>query len=130
MPDSRLANAIKQLAQQTQDASKPVERVFGVVTNIDPFTIQVNEKLILDGNFLAITQTVKNYLNWEYLGVGDKVVMTRQSGGQLYIVDDMLASGKSFDKLVMMNHTHNYEVSGSIKTTTKGERPPEDEKVE
>lgn len=122
MPDNRLANSIRRLALQTQDASKPVERVFGIVTKLEPFTVQVNEKLVLDGDFLAITQTVKNYINWNFLGVGDKVVMTRQSGGQLYIVDDMLASGKSFDKLVMMNHTHNYTVSGSIKTTTKGER--------
>ena len=117
-----LADAIRLLAQQTQDASKPVTRVFGVVTKLDPFTVQVNEKLVLDERFLAITQTVKNYINWKYIEVGDKVVMTRQAGGQLYIVDDMLACGKSFDKLVMMNHTHNYEVSGSTKTTTKGER--------
>lgn len=117
-----LADAVRLLAKQTQDASKPVTRVFGVVTKLDPFTVQVNEKLVLDERYLAITQTVKNYINWDFLKEGDKVVMTRQAGGQLYIVDDMLACGKSFDKLVMMNHTHNYEVSGSIKTTTKGER--------
>lgn len=122
MPDNRLAKAIRELSKQTQDASKPVERVFGVVIKKDPFTVQVNEKLVLDEDFLVITQTVKNYLNWNFLEKGDKVVMTRQSGGQLFIVDDMLACGKSFDKLVMMNHTHNYEVSGSTKTTTKGER--------
>ena len=122
MPDNQLARAIRKLAAQTQDASKPVTRVFGVVTALEPFTVQVNEKLVLDEDFLAITQTVRNYINWKFLEVGDKVVMTRQTGGQLFIVDDMLACGKSFDKLVMMNHTHNYEISGSIKTTTKGER--------
>lgn len=103
-----LADAVRILAQQTQDASKPVQRVFGVVTKLDPLTIQVNEKLVLDEDFLAITQTVQNYINWNFLEVGDKVVMTRQAGGQLFILDDMLSCKKNFDKRVLLNHTHQY----------------------
>lgn len=118
-----IADMIRVLAVQSVEASKPVERVFGVVTNLEPFTIQVNEKLVLSNNFLVITQTVKNYINWKYIDVGDKVVMTRQKGGQLYIVDDMLACDKSFEKLVMMNHVHDYETpDGTIETTQKGKR--------
>lgn len=122
MPDNQLANAIRRLAAQTQESSKPVTRVFGVVTKLDPLTVQVNEKLILDEDFLVVTQTIRNYIDWGFLEIGDKVVMTRQTGGQLFIVDDMLSSGKSFDGLVLMNHTHQYEVSGTMKTTSNGER--------
>lgn len=126
MPDSRLAKAIRELSKQTQDASKPMERVFGVVTNLNPFTVQVNEKLVLDEDFLAITQTVKNYINWHFLTVGDKVVMTRQSGGQLFIVDDMLACEKNFDQMVILNHKHDYidkTITSDVRKTTEiGER--------
>lgn len=112
-----IADQIRILAMQTVEASKPVERVFGVVIAMNPFTIQVNEKLVLDEDFLAITQTVKNYINWKFIDVGDKVVMTRQKGGQLYIVDDMLACDKVF------NHTHEYIASdGTTQTTTIGKR--------
>lgn len=108
MPDTRLANAIRRLAAQTNEAGKPVTRVFGVVTSVKPFTVQINEKLVLDEDFLAITQTVRNYINWKFIDIGDKVVMTRQSGGQLFIVDDMVSCDKDFDRMVIMSHTHEY----------------------
>lgn len=119
MPDNQLAKAIRRLAAQTQEASKPVTRIFGVVTKLEPFTVQVNEKLVLDEDFLAITQTVRNYINWKFLEVGDKVVMTRQTGGQLFIVDDMLSCEKDFDKMVILNHTHRYKDDGLLSTDTK-----------
>lgn len=118
MPDNRLANAIRMLSKQTADASKPMTRVFGVVTKLDPLTIQVNEKLVLDEDFLVITQTVKNYINWDFLRVGDKVVMTRQSGGQLFIVDDMLACDKDFGQMIVQKHKHDYNNS----TTSVGKK--------
>jgi len=119
LPDNQLARAIRKLAAQTQDASKPVTRVFGVVTALEPFTVQVNEKLVLDEDFLAITQTVRNYINWKFLEVGDKVVMTRQTGGQLFIVDDMLSCEKDFDQMVILKHTHEYEDDGGLTSKTK-----------
>lgn len=124
MPD--IANLIRTLAMQSVEASKPVERVFGVVTNKDPFTVQVNEKLVLKGNFLVLTQTVKNYLNWKCIEVGDKVVMTRQKGGQLYIVDDMLACSRDIFEETIVNHTHQYtdiyDETTAKRDTTEGKR--------
>lgn len=114
-----IADAIRTLAQQTYLADKPTERAFGVVTSVDPLVIQINEKLVLDEDFLVITQTVKNYINWKFLTIGDKVVMTRQLGGQQFIVDDMVACDKDFDKNVILKHTHKYEDDGGILTSTK-----------
>ena len=111
-----IGDAIRVLAVQAQEAGKPSMRIFGVVTSLNPLRIQVNEKLTLSGKSLAITQTVRNYINWGFLTVGDKVVMTRQAGGQLFIVDDMLESDKDFDTKVLLNHTH--EFGGSY--TQKG----------
>lgn len=101
-------DAIRILAKQAYLGSKPTQRVFGTVSKIDPLEIQINEKLVLKGSFLKVTQTVKNYLTWGFIEVGDKVVMTMQQGGQLFIVDDMLACDKDFDKHVIMSHTHDY----------------------
>lgn len=126
MPDSQLVKAIRRLVKQTVEAEKPVVRVFGVITKLEPFTVQVNEKLVLDEDFLVITQTVRNYINWKFIEVGDKVVMTRQAGGQLFIVDDMLSCDKDFDEMVILKHTHEYkdETEGSTdnKTTEEAKR--------
>ena len=97
-----MADAIRLLAVQAQESGKPSMRLFGVVTSLEPLKIQVNEKLTLSGKSLAVTQTVRNYIKWKFIEVGDKVVMTRQVGGQLFIVDDMLESDKDFDEQVML----------------------------
>ena len=117
-----MADAIRLLAVQAQESGKPSMRLFGVVTSLEPLKIQVNEKLTLSGKSLAVTQTVRNYIKWKFIEVGDKVVMTRQVGGQLFIVDDMLESDKDFDEQVMLKHVHQYGDSGSIKTTETAKR--------
>lgn len=103
-----LADTIRSLSNQTTEASKPSTRVFGVVESINPLRIRINEKLTLEGSMLVVTQTVKSYIDWAFLIIGDKVVMTRQPGGQQYIVDDMIASDKDIGKDVFLNHTHQY----------------------
>lgn len=117
-----MADAIRLLAVQAQESGKPSMRLFGVVTSLEPLKIQVNEKLTLSGKSLAVTQTVRNYIKWKFIEVGDKVVMTRQVGGQLFIVDDMLESDKDFDEQVMLKHVHQYNDSGSTKTTETAKR--------
>ena len=117
-----MADAIRILAVQAQESGKPSMRLFGVVTSLNPLKIQINDKLTLSGNSLAVTQTVRNYIKWKFIDVGDKVVMTRQVGGQLFIVDDMLESDKDFDELVMLQHTHKYNDSGTTKTTETADR--------
>lgn len=97
---SNMSEAIRILAVQAVESTKPTMRLFGTVTNISPLRIQVNEKLTLSEKQLAITQTVRNYIRWGFLAVGDKVVMTRQAGGQTFIVDDMLETTKNIDDYI------------------------------
>lgn len=121
---SNLGETIRSISSQTYEASKPSTRIFGTVISVDPLKVQVNEKLVLENNLLILTQTIKNYIDWGILEVGDSVVMTRQPGGQKYILDDMLACDKDIRTDVFLNHTHKYEdadwPSYPMKTTKTG----------
>ena len=122
---ANLTEAVRLLSMQAEESAKPSMRIFGTVTSLEPFKVQINEKLTLEKGNLVITQTIRNYITWEYIKVGSKVVMTRQRGGQLYIVDDMIECD---DKLLenktlvdwSLNHTHSCTALGG--TSSKGSR--------
>ena len=122
---ANLTEAVRLLSMQAEESAKPSMRIFGTVTSLEPFKVQINEKLTLEKGNLVITQTIRNYITWEYIKVGSKVVMTRQRGGQLYIVDDMIECD---DKLLenntlvdwSINHTHDCPSGGG--TSSKGSR--------
>ena len=122
---ANLTEAVRLLSMQAEESAKPRMRIFGTVTSLEPFKVQINEKLTLEKGNLVITQTIRNYITWEYIKVGSKVVMTRQRGGQLYIVDDMIECD---DKLLenetlvdwSLNHTHDCPDLGG--TSSKGSR--------
>lgn len=122
---ANLTEAIRLLSMQAEESAKPSMRIFGTVTSLEPFKVQINEKLTLEKGNLVITQTIRNYITWEYIKIGSKVVMTRQRGGQLYIVDDMIECD---DKLLenktlvdwSLNHTHSCPALGG--TSSKGSR--------
>lgn len=122
---ANLTEAVRLLSMQAEESAKPSMRIFGTVTSLEPFKVQINEKLTLEKGNLVITQTIRNYIAWEYIKIGSKVVMTRQRGGQLYIVDDMIECD---DKLLenktlvdwSLNHTHSCPSLGG--TSSKGSR--------
>ena len=119
-----LGETIRSISNQTYEATKPTIRAFGTVTSVNPLKIQVNEKLILEGSTLIVTQTIKTYIDWGFLTVNDTVVMTRQAGGQKYIVDDMVATEKDMVNDIFLNHTHKYVddnwLAKASKTTKTG----------
>ena len=128
---TNLGDSIRNLANQTYEASKPSIRMFGTVSSIDPLKIQVNEKFILENSLIVVTQTIKNYIDLKILEAGDTVIMTRQPGGQKYIVDDMVACDKDIRELALLNHTHNYVddnwLAKAKKTTSTGKMVEEEE---
>lgn len=130
---TNLAEAVRLLSTQADESTKPTMRVFGTVTSLEPFKVQINEKLTLEKGNLVITQTIRNYITRKYIKIGSKVVMTRQRGGQLYIVDDMIECDNDLlDNLAedlmnnkdfidwSLNHTHNCPSGGG--TSSKGSR--------
>lgn len=63
MSENSLANVIKALAAGTEDAAKPTTLEFGTVVSAEyaPLEIQISDKLILDEDFLELTNAVKDH---------------------------------------------------------------------
>lgn len=80
---AKLDQLIKKAAVEAVAASKPVDIVYGKVLSVTPITIQVDQKLTLDDDFIVMTQTVSGILI-----PGDRVAMLRAQGGQSYLVID------------------------------------------
>lgn len=74
---SGIIETIKQVALKAFEASNPVKILFGVVTSINPITINVADKLTLTEEFLIF--------NGEPVE-GEVVTLIRVQGGQKYVV--------------------------------------------
>lgn len=105
---------VKKAALETIEASKPVNVYFGEVVSVSPLQINVEQKMMLGEKQLVLTERVSDYttelkVDWQTeresdhvhdisgrkkivvysgLGVGDKVILIRQQGGQKFIVID------------------------------------------
>ncbi|QUH32008.1 DUF2577 domain-containing protein [Vallitalea guaymasensis] len=85
----KFIGALKQINQGVKDNSQDVTFYYGQVIEIHPLQIQVDQRFILDEDFLVLTSTVAvNNL----LHIGDKVVLLRAQGGQQYIVLDKVVA--------------------------------------
>lgn len=106
--------AVKKAALETIEASKPVNVYFGEVVSVSPLQINVEQKMMLGEKQLVLTEKVSDYImelkvDWQTeresdhvhdisgrkkivvyngLGLGDKVILIRQQGGQKFIVID------------------------------------------
>ena len=83
---TNLTQLIKKIAEDARKAAKPCNIVIGTVLKAKPLKIKVNQKLILTGEFLYLTETVSD----KKLSKDDKVVMIRADGGQKYLVVDRM----------------------------------------
>lgn len=80
---SDFGELIKELAVNAVEAEKPVEVVFGIVEGTDPLKISLEQKLVLDRNFIDV-------LSCASYKIKDKVVLLRCAGGQKYVLLDSL----------------------------------------
>ena len=83
---TNLTQLIKKIAEDARKAAKPCNIVIGTVLKVTPLKIKVNQKLILTGEFLYLTETVSD----KKISKDDKVVMIRADGGQKYLVVDRM----------------------------------------
>ena len=82
MPD--LFNAIKQIAKDVFDMLQPADWCYGKVISLDPFQVQIDQKLPLKKEFLA----VRTGVSASSFKVGDKLILLRKQGGQEYLILD------------------------------------------
>ena len=82
MPD--MFNAIKQIAENVFEARRPADWCYGKIISLDPFQVQIDQKLPLKKEFLA----VRTGMSASSFKVGDKLILLRKQGGQEYLILD------------------------------------------
>lgn len=82
MPD--LFNAMKQIAENVFTAMRPADWCYGKVISLSPFQVQIDQKLPLKKEFLA----VRTGMSASSFKVGDKLILLRKQGGQEYLILD------------------------------------------
>lgn len=82
MPD--LFNAMKQIAKDVFDTLQPADWCYGKVISLDPFQVQIDQKTVLEKNFLA----VRTGVSASSFKVGDRLILLRKQGGQEYLILD------------------------------------------
>ena len=82
MPD--MFNAMKQIAENVFEARRPADWCYGKVISLDPFQVQIDQKLPLKKEFLA----VRTGMSVSSFKVGDKLILLRKQGGQEYLILD------------------------------------------
>lgn len=83
--ESNLVALIKRAAMEAFNASKPCTTCIGEVKKVSPLQIGLDQKKVLDEDFLELTSTAK-----EKIKKGSSVLLIRQAGGQKYSVIDTL----------------------------------------
>ena len=61
MSVDKLFNALQTLSQRTNEAHEPSDYVLGVVVNVSPLTIKLEQGDELSGDFLVLTDLVRDY---------------------------------------------------------------------
>lgn len=102
-----MLNVIKEAALAAVEAGKPLAVIFGEVAKIDPLEVNVDQRFILDADFLVLPESLTRYeidLNYngtaqkitirEGLKQGDKVILFRLQGGQKYFIADKVVSSE------------------------------------
>lgn len=74
-----LMYTIKQIANQTIDAKKPAEIIYGTVVKVSPLTVRIDEKLEISSPQLIVMDGMT-------FDVGDKLVLLRNFGGQQFLI--------------------------------------------
>ena len=93
-----LIQSMKKAARDVIAASSPVEMCFGKVKSVDPFEIDIDQKLTLTEEFVILGRYVREYsLDLTIAGemrhgfrVGDGLLLARMQGGQKYVIIDFM----------------------------------------
>lgn len=77
-------HAMKQIAENVFEAKRPADWCYGRVMSLDPFQVQIDQKLPLKKEFLA----VRTGVSASSFEVGDVLILLKKQGGQEYLILD------------------------------------------
>lgn len=105
-----MLNAIRQAALTGMEAGKPMAVLFGEVVSGNPLQVNVDQRFILDADFLILPESLTRLevdLSHDHgsggqglttplvirpgLQTGDKVILLRVQGGQQFLILDKVA---------------------------------------
>ena len=84
---SGLVPTIKEISMEAVNASKPCNIMFGTIVSTSPLKIKIHD-MTLTTKFLVVGHSVQQALSNGSIVAGNKVIVIRQTGGQLYFVID------------------------------------------
>ncbi len=76
---------IKQIAVNAVKSTHPSDWCYGYVKEIEPLNVSLAEKLEIDEDFIEFGSR-----NIESLEIGDKLILLRKAGGQLFLLIDII----------------------------------------
>jgi hypothetical protein len=82
--------AIKTLAKNVIESAKLGDLIFGSVKKLSPLRVQIDQKLVVEGEELLLTDNMRSSLQ-----SGDELLLIRQSGGQLFFIAENLTHDAS-----------------------------------
>lgn len=86
--DDELYTVIKQIAVSAVKNEKPCDWCYGSIVNISPLKISLAEKLEIDEDFIEFgSRKIENF------DVGDKLILLKKTGGQLFLCLDVIKDG-------------------------------------
>ena len=83
-----LVNVMKTAALEAVESTKPVAVMFGTISEIEPLTVNVEQKITLSTAQLIMTKTFAE----NSPEIGNSVILLRQQGGQKFIIIDVIAT--------------------------------------
>ncbi|GIP10388.1 hypothetical protein J1TS5_25580 [Paenibacillus macerans] len=111
-----LGDLIKQLSVGANDASKPVNVLFGTVTKINPLEVNVDQRFTLDEDFLILTERLTRYeidLKHHHTfdgGVTSDALPTPLDLKHKHMIEDVATSEALLDP-IDLRHNHTFEGS-------------------
>ena len=85
MYNKDLYGILKKIAVNAVSASKPCDWCYGYVKEEAPLCVALSERLEIDEDFIELGSRKA-----ESLKKGDKLIMLRKSGGQLFFILDVI----------------------------------------
>lgn len=90
-----LVKLVKRAAVEAVEAMRPVQVCYGQVVSVAPLQIQVEQKMLLEQEDLAVLECVADFkaevdgkmaVIRNGLAAGDRVALIQEQGGQRYVV--------------------------------------------
>ncbi len=111
MADENILGVLKKIVLDVNEASKPVNIVFGTVISESPLKIQVSQKLILNKKQLILTRNVTDYeVNMSIDHETETFTYSHK-----HSIDDYYSSNKETyaNNTKEHTHTHKHKIKGT-----------------